>query len=221
MQEEWVICRIFHKTGEKKNGFLQGHSYLLGPAASFPIITTTSSSSSLPPLLETSTHQKLFMVDHQNHENPDLKYLINTPISQPHELPRTNVFPPSFSVNNSSSLSAAAPSMLIKSLLSSSHQDFTVPKQCKTDANNFSHFQVPPPDDANNLNYWIEKISSNQNPYENPLFLEMGCNFQGSSTAAGKTSATTAHDMSAPVGSQMMLDPPIRIPAGESWPLDL
>ncbi|KAF5739283.1 NAC domain transcriptional regulator superfamily protein [Tripterygium wilfordii] len=211
VQEEWVICRIFHKTGEKKNGFFQGHGYLLESAASFPLIP--SSSSSPPPLLETPIHQKPFLLDHHHrHENPDLKYLINTTISQPDQLLKTNVFAPSFSpaINSSSSLSAAAgaasPSMLLKSLLSSSHQDFTVPKQCKTEANyNFSHFQLPPPDDADNLNYWMQKITSNQNPYQNPLFFEMGCgNFQVSSTTAGDTSASTVYDMFAPVGSQMM-----------------
>lgn len=232
VQEEWVICRIFHKTGEKKNGFLQGHSYHLieaaASAASFPIITTTPPSS-LPPLLETPVNQKPFLVDHQYnpHENPDFKYLIETTISHPDDhFLKTNVFPPSLSgtINSNSSLSAA-PSMLLKSLLSSSHQDFTVPKQCKAEAsNNFSHFQVPPPpDDAGNLNYWMEKITSNQNPYQNPLFFEMGYSnyFQGSSTTAGDTTASTVHDMPPPVGSHIVFDHPIRIPAGESWPLDV
>nr|POE79086.1 protein cup-shaped cotyledon 3 [Quercus suber] len=33
-KEEWVICRIFHKAGEKKNPLFQGQSYLLEAASS-------------------------------------------------------------------------------------------------------------------------------------------------------------------------------------------
>jgi hypothetical protein len=36
MQEEWVICRIFHKTGEKKNVVVQGQSYGNREAVSSP-----------------------------------------------------------------------------------------------------------------------------------------------------------------------------------------
>ncbi|XVF35798.1 hypothetical protein REPUB_Repub19eG0001600 [Reevesia pubescens] len=234
-KEEWVICRIFHKTGEKKNGLAQGQSYILE--------VSSSPTTSLPPLLETPTPflesqspmqgQNPFLIHYQ--EN-DLKSLINPVVSQSPLFPATG-FQPSFSatpttitspitasttdknvVTNTSNPSA---SMLFKSILS--HQDCsimkeqaTMPKQCKTEAN-FSHnLQLP---DAT-LN-WMDKIPPN--PCQNPLFFEMDCSVLGFSEAV-TAGDTYVHDMSTSIafnraGFQMMLDPPIRTSA-ESWPLD-
>ncbi|XWS24629.1 hypothetical protein CRYUN_Cryun28dG0119000 [Craigia yunnanensis] len=180
-KEEWVICRIFHKTGEKKNILAQGQRYILEVSSS-PTI-------SLPPLLETPTPflesqsqtpkqvQNTFLIHRQ--EN-DLKSLINPVVSQS-PLFLVNGFQPSFSatptaitstitsttdkkaVTNTNNPSA---SMLFKPLFS--HQDCmskeqaTIPKQCKTEAN-FSRLQLP---DAT-LN-WMNKI--HQNPCQNTLF---------------------------------------------------
>ncbi|KAK4387832.1 protein CUP-SHAPED COTYLEDON 3 [Sesamum angolense] len=93
-KEEWVICRIFHKMGEKKTpAMLQGQSYLI-----------KASNSSLPPLLEpppppTTLLESQSFQDHHHppimqtlNQNPnnfliqtqesDLKSLINPLVSQ-------------------------------------------------------------------------------------------------------------------------------------------
>ncbi|XP_077227993.1 protein CUP-SHAPED COTYLEDON 3-like isoform X2 [Tasmannia lanceolata] len=80
---EWVICRIIHKTGEKKNPFIQNNRYLLEDS-SHPTAT-------LPPLLESPTIessieslQNPFISSQEN----DLKTLLN-PIPQTNHLPMT------------------------------------------------------------------------------------------------------------------------------------
>lgn len=232
-QEEWVICRIFHKAGEKKNGILQGQSYVF-EACSSP-------TGSLPQLLETQTallecqesenpdFQNAFVYQHHQQES-DLKSLIINPVvSQSHshsdDLFPMNGFQTSFSHNNPSTTIAQSPSsMLFKSLLLS-HQDLTlkeqnaIPRQCKTEAS-FSHFQLP---DANNSFSWMEKIQPNT--YQNPLFFEMGCNLSGlTTTQSGNTAGSSANEMSTSVAFNRssfrgMLDSSIRLP-GESWALD-
>ncbi|KAL5780904.1 hypothetical protein ACOSQ2_011641 [Xanthoceras sorbifolium] len=109
-KEEWVICRIFHKAGEKKNGcFVQGQNcYLFEAAAAAAVSSPTGSS--LPPLLECQsqnqnhpmmeTLQNSFMIHHQ--EN-DLKSLIssssnnNPVVSQSHLFPISGLLQTSFS----------------------------------------------------------------------------------------------------------------------------
>ncbi|XWS20817.1 hypothetical protein CRYUN_Cryun30bG0001800 [Craigia yunnanensis] len=233
-KEEWVICRIFHKTGEKKNALAQGQSYILE--------VSSSQTTSLPPLLETATAflesqsqtamqaQNPFLIHRQ--EN-DLKSLINPIVSQSPLFP-ANGFQPSFSAtpttitstttsttdkNAATNTNNPSASMLFKSLLS--HQDCilkeqaTITKQCKTESN-FSNCQLP---DAT-LN-WMDKIDPN--PCQNPLFFEMDCSVLGFSEGiTGRD--TSVHDMSTSIafnrtGVQMMLDPPISA-YGESWPLD-
>ncbi|EEF52906.1 transcription factor, putative [Ricinus communis] len=243
-KEEWVICRIFNKTGEKKNALLQGQRFLLEA-------TSPPNSCSLPSLLEapstlmecqsqagTDGLQNPFLIQHQ--EN-DLKSLLLSPLlSQCHNTVSINgiQFQPSFSPTTPIAISTNTetnknidtntnnnPSMLFKSLLS--HQDCTlkeqspVLKQCKTEAN-FSHFQLP----EANLNWMMDKIHhhhQHQSPYQYPLSFEMDCNMLGI-TAAATDADITAHEMSTSIafnraGFQMMLDAPIRHPA-ESWPLD-
>lgn len=232
LQEEWVICRIFHKTVEKKNGLVHGQGFLL-EAASPPI------SSSLPSLLEapssmleclaqapTEALQNPFLI---HHRESDLKSLL---VSQPHVLSGNGLFQPSFTpapitINtretnksiDTNTNNNPSPSMLVKSLLS--HQDCTlkehstIPKQCKTEPH-FSHFQLP---DAN-LN-WEDKM--HPSPYQYPLSFEMDCSALGILAAAADSGITT-HETSTSIvfnraGFQMMLDTPIRLPA-ESWPLD-
>ncbi|XP_007018687.2 PREDICTED: protein CUP-SHAPED COTYLEDON 3 isoform X2 [Theobroma cacao] len=235
-KEEWVICRIFHKTGEKKTALAQGQSFILE--------VSSSPASSLPPLLETPTPflesqsqtpmqaQNSFVIHRQ--EN-DLKSLINPVVSQTPLFPADGLqVQPSFSANpttitssttNTTDKNAAtdtsnpSASMLFKSLLSHQNcilkEQATIPKQCKTEAN-FSHFHLP---DAS-LN-WMDKI--HPNPCQNPLFFEMDCSVLGFSEGVNAGDATV-HDMSTSIafnraGVQMMLDPPIRAP-GESWQLD-
>lgn len=210
MQEEWVICRIFHKNGEKKNLLLQGQSYGLREAASSP------SSGSLPALLETQTRllECQFQSPMQGVQNPflfgnqenDMKSLINPAVSQSHLFPK-NGLQPSFSpipTTITSSTSATnknpspSPSMLFKSLLS--HQDctpkeqLTIQKQCKTEAN-FSDFQAP----AEAHLQWMDRIHPNPTQYQNPLLFEIDCGLLGLSAFASAPLADAAaanYDMS-------------------------
>ncbi|KAF2324813.1 hypothetical protein GH714_017242 [Hevea brasiliensis] len=199
-KEEWVICRIYHKTGEKRNGLVQGQGFLL-ETSSPPI------SCSLPSLLEaqstilecqaqapTEVLQNPFLI-HQRES--DLKSLL---VSQSHVLSVNGLFQPSFSPSpmtintretnkntDTNTNNNPSPSMLIKSLLS--HQDCTlkeqstIPKHCKTEAN-FSHFQQP----EANLN-WVDKIHPSQ--YQYPVSFEMDCNVLGLLTAASDSDITT------------------------------
>ncbi|KAH8509781.1 hypothetical protein H0E87_011509 [Populus deltoides] len=229
-KDEWVICRIFHKKGEKKDVFLQAEQgYHLWE------VYSPANSGSLPPLLDASASlcdqcqsknkvidalQNAFLIP--EHQENDLKSVPNPLVSQSHVL-SINGLQPSFSPTPISINSTAtstnkntntdnnnqSPSMLFKSILS--YQDCTL----KTEAS-FSH-------DATFGG--VHKIT-HPHPYlNNPLFFEMDCSsnvlgFSGSASAAD----TIIHDMSTSIGFsraglQMMLDTPIRLP-GESWPLD-
>ncbi|XP_050214357.1 protein CUP-SHAPED COTYLEDON 3 [Mercurialis annua] len=177
-KEEWVICRIFNKTVEKKNAFWQGQGFLW-----------EANSNSLPSLLEAPSTLMECQSDHglQNPFNPfqehDLKSLLVSPL-----------------VSQSHHINSPSPSMLFKSLLS--HQDSTLKehstiiKQCKTEAN-FSNFQLP---DAN-FNWVLDKINDHhQDPFQSPLSFGMDCNVLGVTAAAAATNSDiTAHEMSTSV----------------------
>lgn len=141
-----MICRIFHKMGEKKSPTImvhdhQGQNNLLIKASAYP--TTTNS---LPPLLEppptllesqsqshqdhlTLNHnQTTFLINHSTH----LKSLIDPLVS------RSDFFPANLSLTNSVANQDSA--ILLKPLLS--HQDFTfkelsnaIARQCKRESN--------------------------------------------------------------------------------------
>ncbi|PQQ11225.1 protein CUP-SHAPED COTYLEDON 3 [Prunus yedoensis var. nudiflora] len=223
-KDEWVICRINHKTGDKKNPLQLDR---------VEVEAASSNCNCLPPLLESPTAVKPTFLQqgqcpHQSH-NPmqmqsphplppflfqhqenDLKSLINPVVSQPHLFSSfpINAFQtqPSFSPtnnNNSASLTneknpSPLQSLLFKSLFSSHDQDCnnTIPKQCKTEPNYFSHFQTPDINNNYNNNY-----------------------------AAGTATTVHEHDTRPSTafnraGFQTMLDlPPIKV-TGESWPLD-
>lgn len=139
-QEEWVICRIFHKIGEKKN-ILQGQNYLMR-ASSFYNPT------SLPPLLEPppSLEDQSPLLQFQNQNPPlyhsqesDLKALIDPLVSRPDILPGS-------SSSNSNSNSNKEASMLLKPFMWS--QDFSfkelsnaIAKQCKKESDLRAHLQ--------------------------------------------------------------------------------
>lgn len=138
-KEEWVICRIFHKNGEKKNPLFQCQTYLLESA-----LSSSTTSNSLPPLLESTptttlvecqsqaamqAFQNPFQIQ-QPHEN-DLKRFMSSVVSQsnllssseqPHKSPIS--INPIDNANNNMLLYTSSPSILFKSLLS--HQDSTV-----------------------------------------------------------------------------------------------
>ncbi|KAF9683271.1 hypothetical protein SADUNF_Sadunf05G0195600 [Salix dunnii] len=242
-KDEWVICRIFHKKGEKKDVFLQA-----GQGPHLLEVYSPANSGSLPPLLDASASvfdqcqlknkvvdalQNAFLIP--EYQENELKSLPHPLASPSHVLP-INGFQPSFSptpisINNSTSTSTnkststnsnQSPSMLLKSILS--YQDCTlkeqfgtVSKQWKTKTS-FYH-------DATTLGD-VDKII-NPNPYlNNPLFFEMDCssNVLGFLGPASATADTIIHDMSTSIafsraGLQTIVDTPIRLP-GESWPSD-
>ena len=201
-----MICRIFHKTGEKKNGVVQGQSNGNREAASSP------SSGSLTPL-ECQFQGPMQGVQNpfvmSNQENDIKSLLLNPAVSQSHLFPK-NGLQPSFSPiptiitstpiatnKNTNTNYNPSPSMLFKSLLS--HQDcppkdqLTIHKQCKTEAN-FSHFQAPA--DANLQ--WMDRIHPNPTQYHNPLLFEIDCGLLGLSAFASAplADAAAANDMS-------------------------
>ncbi|CAL5332395.1 unnamed protein product [Camellia sinensis] len=92
-KEEWVLCRIIHRTGETRNAMFGGQSYL------FEAYSSSATPDSLPPLLESETtpattamlesqslypihslHQNPFLI-HSHHHDIDLTTLINPTLS--------------------------------------------------------------------------------------------------------------------------------------------
>ncbi|PSR99488.1 Protein CUP-SHAPED COTYLEDON 3 like [Actinidia chinensis var. chinensis] len=220
-KEEWVICRIFHKKGEKKNPFYQGQSHLLEAAASPPTM------GSLPPLLEAQSHNPMkalqnhpFPIHH--HQDGDLKTLTNQVFPQSSFSPTPS---PNNGINTNTNYHHPSPSMLFKSLASHQvctlkEQPITVPKQCKTEAN-FFPFQLP---DANLR--WLHRIHCD--PHANPtLFLGMDfgglMGFSSATADATTTAAAPVSEMSTSiVFNNACVNPLTRSSiTGESWPLDL
>ena len=219
-----MICRIFHKTGEKKNTIFQGHAYL-GGSNSLPALMESQTT-----LLESQSHPintNPFLVHHHHQESNELKALINPVVAVMSDLSSPLAFP----INSgfqSCSFSTPPPTTTTATAAA------TIPKQCKTEANfNFSsHFQLPPPDAASM--HWVDRIHSNL-LHQHPLFFEMdyctsdaaaaASGFTGGGDSAAAAADTTVHEMSTSIafnraGFQMMVDLPIRVPGAESWPLD-
>ncbi|XP_059638098.1 protein CUP-SHAPED COTYLEDON 3 [Cornus florida] len=209
-REEWVICRIYHKIGEKKNPIFHGRSssYLMEASSS------TTANSCLPPLLMSPTPlleshnpsasssmqalQNPFVIHHQE---SDLKALINQVVAS-----QTNLFPMNGVVSSFSPTPTAitttdnkdthtnnpshTQSVHFNSFLS--HQDcslkeqaITIPKQCNT----ADQFQLS---DSNR---------------QNPLFFGMDCGgsvmgllASGGAGAAMPDTTTVHHEMSTSMG---------------------
>ncbi|GMH20504.1 hypothetical protein Nepgr_022345 [Nepenthes gracilis] len=88
-KEEWVICRIFHKRGEKKSGIFQGQEQL--PSSPIP-----NTSTSLPPCPEPtptiySHHHPPFFIQ-QHPQESHLKSLLNPPLCSPSS--QSHIFAP-------------------------------------------------------------------------------------------------------------------------------
>ncbi|XP_038999273.1 protein CUP-SHAPED COTYLEDON 3-like [Hibiscus syriacus] len=226
-KEEWVICRIFNKTGEKKNALDQGQSNVMA--------VSSSSATLLPPLLETpgpasflESPSQTLMQAHNSYlihrQEKYLKSLINTVVPQS----QSRLFPSNGFLSTTSTTTASSAtdkhtetnanyssaSMPFKSLLSHqgciSKEQATIHRLCKTEAN-FSHL------DSNTTMKWLDKI--HPNPLcQNPI-LEMDYSVLGFSGGA-----VTGHDMSTSIAfntasGQIILNPPATA-SGESWPLD-
>ncbi|KAM1909253.1 hypothetical protein ACFX13_038034 [Malus domestica] len=141
-QEEWVICRINHKSGKKKSPLLDHEA-----AAS-----AISNCNYLPPLLDPSSALLLQESCH-GFLNPMQLQAPPPPIHQENHdtfssFPAINAF-------QTHQLPSFSRSLLFKSLFdqdcNSSSSSSTIPKQCKTElANYFSRFQTP--DNSHNNN---------------------------------------------------------------------
>ncbi|XAR64281.1 hypothetical protein NMG60_11024558 [Bertholletia excelsa] len=217
-KEEWVICRIFHKVGEKKSPLFQGQSYSL-PAlleAANTGVTTALESQSQDPII-----QNPFLI-HHHFQDSDLKSLINHDFTiaglqlQASFSPITTTTAPN-NDNNDTNTNGPSPSpptttSFFRSLhpshqgcaLKEQAQATPVPKQCKTESSFYSPlFQQQLLPDA--ILRGVDRAHHGPN-MANPLFLGMD----------------TVSDM--PTGFQFhaLVDPPsVRSATGESWALDL
>ncbi|KAM5573960.1 NAC domain-containing protein 100 [Rosa sericea] len=240
-KDEWVICRIHNKSGDKKNP-MQAQGQGEGQQSNFlqQVVEAASASSKtgcLPPLLECQSQT--------THQNPSFLQSPSLMQIQENDLmkSRNQLFQQPSLSSSSSSSAAALHSMLFKSLLYS-HQDqagtgTSAPKQCKAEATNLSQFQTPPLNAAN-FNYLMEKNHSHHQPNVPDSLLQYhhhprnSLSFDdfhyyngvlGLSTSA--TAAVGAETSSASIGGfnragfQTMLDPLIKLPAAESWNLDI
>ncbi|KAK8585246.1 hypothetical protein V6N13_139181 [Hibiscus sabdariffa] len=224
-KEEWVICRIFNKKGEKKNALAQGQSYVMA--------VSSSSTTFLPPLLGTpgpasflESKSQTLMQAHNSYLIPCQESDLMNPVvpqSQSRLFPPNGFLSPTSTITKSSTsdnhpetnANNSSASMFFKSLLSHqgclSKEQATIPKQCNTEAN-FSH------SDANTALNWMDKIHPNP-PCQNSFLFEMDRTVLGFAEGA-----VTGHDMSTSIafnraGGQMTLNPPATA-SGESWPLD-
>lgn len=86
LQKEWVICRIFSKTGEKKNSYYPIPTYLLDPSSS-------SHDPGLSPLTDIQ-HQEdpiqILLQSHQLFFHQEVNPFLSLPLPEP-LLPTTNL----------------------------------------------------------------------------------------------------------------------------------
>ncbi|KAF5178433.1 Nac domain [Thalictrum thalictroides] len=206
-KEEWVLCRILQKTGEKKSPLFHAHHH-----SCFQQVFS-SPSNFLPPMLESSTTLSLPETQTpplhtlQNSfalkQETDFKAILNPYSIQLHDF-QTN-FQSTYSPTTIKDTSPLSSFMFKTSL---SNQDSilkgpTVPKQFKTETN-FHHFQ---PLDAT-YNFPLDKVQ--QNLWQDPLSFEMNCS---SVLGVSTDDVDTVHEMSTSLAFnrtpyQMMLDPP-------------
>ncbi|XP_065846917.1 protein CUP-SHAPED COTYLEDON 3 [Euphorbia lathyris] len=157
-KEEWVICRIFHKNGEKKTTLFEGQNYFFE--------SQCTSSSSLPSLLEISTenHHNFTMNPHQNN---DLKTLIFP------------YFPPnSMEINEATKQelnSNPSQLMLLKSLISNQNRNFKEEQSSSRSCSSSVLLQIKPENSLDsNLMNWVDK--NHHQIYPNMLCNFMDCN---------------------------------------------
>ncbi|CAA2988089.1 CUP-SHAPED COTYLEDON 3-like [Olea europaea subsp. europaea] len=210
-KEEWVICRILHKTVEKKNPALyQNYCITAAASSSSPItnVTATGSCSLLePPLpalsesqcqdpMQNLQNQNPFLIHHRQ-ENY-LKSLIKPVVSQCDIFSNLNI--PSFSPtpNPNSLASTNQDSALFKSFLTHEH--------CSLKGLN--SFIVKQHEEAFAANMrWGDKIPESA-AYQNPLlFSRIEAPLAANATAIDDFKFNRQ-------GVQMVLDNP-----GDSWPM--
>lgn len=192
-KDEWVICRVYHKTADKKSTSNSLHHQLAEAVADpFPTTTGNSVASSLP-LLQTpfTIYQNQEGQQNQNHE-----LFLKTLMFQPHS------YQPAFSPTPGSKKS---PNEKYASILSQHFKDQTA-KLCKTEST-FSRFQLP---DTANLQQWAAgKINQNGRH----LLLEM--DYDGALGFSSAADTTTVADMG--TGFDMMMLRPSMGALGQFW----
>ncbi|XP_027357001.1 protein CUP-SHAPED COTYLEDON 3 [Abrus precatorius] len=201
-KEEWVICRIFQKSGEKRTSLLQVQGHNLDASSS-------PGKSCLPPLLASPTSFTLEL-DYQNDLSHPHPFSLHT--SQPSfpiasgEITNTRSNHPSFS------------DLLFKSQLSPQNctlkvKDQTHLKLSKTEGT-FYQYQLL--DEANHLR-WMDKLNPNASNFHCsiiPLEVDAGpMGFSGAANAEFRDMSTSTTFNR--VGLQQVLDAPIGI---DSWP---
>ncbi|KAL8135835.1 protein CUP-SHAPED COTYLEDON 3 [Apium graveolens] len=266
-KEEWVICRIFQKMGEKKNGvLLRGQSSCsnyMQEASNSSLSQLVDHTLKLESALALQPYQTLQSLQNQNqtqllinnipHETDHLKSLLTNSSSVALAVSRASAL----AANNglqTSKTKMKQDNELLKTLLP--HQDYycskeqeeaPFPKICKTESG-FSHFQAPHstyPDFRNPVSTCAEydmimaqAHQNNNTPAPNykqsPLLFRsssdndhknVSCGFQvyGADNEMSISSSSSSCSrvpvpFNRPGFKQMLLDPPSKITAGESWP---
>ncbi|TKY75362.1 CUP-SHAPED COTYLEDON 3 [Spatholobus suberectus] len=213
-KEEWVICRIFHKSGEKRTPLLQvqGHSDA----------TSSPAKSSLPPLLASPTSFKLecqsqspILIHHHQDQND---------LSHPHLFP-LHAYPNAAATSASSEITNVRNHPSFSDLLFKphlSHQNCTlkakeqaIPKLSKTEDATFYQYQSL--DDVNNFR-WVNKLNQNPSNFLNPPFpLEVDAGLMAFSGAVSANAEVRDMSTSTAFNRQQVLD--AAHTGIDSWPL--
>ncbi|XP_052201349.1 protein CUP-SHAPED COTYLEDON 3 [Diospyros lotus] len=233
-KEEWVICRIFLRTGEKKTPFLQAGKSCLQLQVSLSPCTSMAVDSLPPILLETAKpHSSIIMQQqqetlqnpfpaHHHHEDEDgdVKALPNSIFSQ--AFPIINAIHPSFSQPSPFIIAPPNPNPNPNSNNPSPANN--APRQCKTTQAFSSPFHLLHPNN-NNLSWaadrnWIHS----HDPFANLLLVGMDSGAVGLSSSATPDGANCMGLLMPEMG----LDPPgMRSSSSgsddssSSWALDL
>nr|GMD31075.1 protein CUP-SHAPED COTYLEDON 3 [Ipomoea batatas] len=243
-KEEWVICRIYHKIGEKRNAIMVQAA---GGGQSYPTLKTLTSSANvaLPPFPEMQSqnpmqhhhHHKSIVFHHQendlksiNHHHPLLPQTnllglpsINGVLSSSFSAITSNKTTPTTSKANTDKYNMldCNNTILLPSSLSSSSILFksqTGSSKSNAIATTAANCKISPC-----------HLSETEKYQNNPLFYGMG---MGASPVTGfgfetmmPSAAATFDGMStSPEGftrtCSQMVDPPIQLTA-DSWPMDL
>lgn len=201
MQEEWVICRIFHKavSDQKKiDPFLLNHAYILEPPSSSSSSSSCCFSSSTPFLMHETPNIQAFLqkntfinINSNNigsNDNSVMTIGNNNHVALP-----INVGPPPLSADPSS-ISPANITSLLKSnpnhCLGLVRETIPVPEQC-----NVQTLEEDDQFDRSSVLNWTDY----PNPH-NPWSFDVGifnsslyC--AGNATTTTTTTTTTVHDM--------------------------
>ncbi|KAK1400300.1 Protein CUP-SHAPED COTYLEDON 3 [Heracleum sosnowskyi] len=242
-KEEWVICRIYQKLGERKNGMmlLQGQSsYMQDEEASKSCLshlvdqTLKTGPLALQPYktLESFYNQNQLVMNHTNLESLVASSSSTAGAAAP-AMSQPNCTLNDLQTSFSPTRNREKEDTKLFSTLLSSHQDYysfkdqeapPFRKICKTEPN-FSHFKSSHSTDhqplAPNFHPLIN-TSYNKNPLiygdldtTNKNLMGINCGIIPDCDMSTLSSSTPFNKAGF---KQMLLDPPTNITAGESWP---